>query len=190
MLKATATSATVADWIGVSARRVKDLRAAGVLPGASGDPYDLQACVRAYCAHMRPVTGRAAAGGSEGAPTFDAARIRLLGEQADAQAMKNDLARGEVVLIRDVTEVVGRSLSNVRTRLLAIPSERAALLHRCKTAVETESLLSSIIHDTLTELSTPEEYNGTRGNTEARRRGGAKGPKCRSADPRVPKPKP
>lgn len=161
------TAAIVADWLGISSRRVKDLRAEGVLPGIAGEKYDLRACVTAYCRHMRPTTGRAASGGSGAVETFDAARIRLLNEQADKLAMENERRRGELVEFGPAVKAFGQHLSTIRSRLLALPSEQAPALHRCKTAAEVQGRLTDVLHDLLSELSGPEKYvGGTGGHAE------------------------
>jgi len=161
------TAAIVADWLGISSRRVKELRADGVLPGLAGEKYDLRACVTAYCRHMRPTTGRAASGGSGAVETFDAARIRLLNEQADKLAMENERRRGELVEFAPMVKAFGQHLSAIRSRLLALPSEQAPSLHRCKTAAEIQGRLTDVLHHVLSELSAPEEYvGGARGDAE------------------------
>ncbi len=168
------TAAEVAAWLGISTRRVKELRADGVLPGTSGAPYDLQACVLAYCTHMRPAKGRAAAGGSDAAMTFDEARIRLLNEQADAQAMKNAATRGELIPASYVLRVIETDYSRVRTRLLAIPTSNAPRLCRIKGPPEMETAIYDLIVEALEELSNPENMRELAGNEEES--GGSGGP--------------
>lgn len=118
---AAATVAEVADWLGISTRRVKELRADGVLPGAPNEPYDLKACVRAYCSHIRPASGRAAAGGADGANALDQAKIAVLEEQRERLALLNEQIRGDAVQTSDLEAVIGAVLDGIRTRLLAHP---------------------------------------------------------------------
>lgn len=123
-----ATVAEVADWLGVSSRRVRELRAEGVLPGAPNDPYDLKACVRAYCSHVRPASGRNAAGGADGANALDQAKIAVLEEQRERLALLNEQIRGDAVQTGDLEAVIGAVLDGIRTRVLAHPRRATPLL--------------------------------------------------------------
>ena len=93
----TLSAAGLGRVFGISERRVRELRDQGSIPGQPDGRYNLVAAGRAYYASCRPATGRAAAGGVAGLVNFDAARIRLLTEQADAQAMRNATKRGELI---------------------------------------------------------------------------------------------
>lgn len=52
-----------------------------------------------------------------------------------------------------VTKLVGSEYAKVRTRLMAIPSERAPMLHQCKTVPELQDALTSAIIEALEELA-------------------------------------
>jgi len=151
-----ATVAEVADWIGLSTRRVKELRADGVLPGASGETYDLKACVTAYCAHIRPASGRSAAGGSDVAPDLDAARIRLLTAQAEGHEMKNAVTRGELIPTPDMETAIGALLDGMRARVLALPTRAAPLVVGLGGLAEVRDTLTGLVHEALTEIASNE----------------------------------
>lgn len=72
---------------------------------------------------------------------------------AKLRELEYDLKSGQVVAISDVVAQVGPMLAKVRTRLLAMPSEMAPALNRCKTAAEIEAELRRRITEVLTELS-------------------------------------
>ncbi len=151
-----ASAAEVGDWLGVSERRVKELRAAGVLPGASGEAYDLKACVRAYCSHIRPAAGRNAAGGSESAGGLDQARIEVLNEQRDRLRMLNAQMRGETVLAEDVETVVGAFADAVRAKVLALPTRAAPLVLGLPTLAEVRDKLTELAHEACGDLAASE----------------------------------
>lgn len=82
----------------------------------------------------------------------------------DAERMKeNYLARlrqleyeqkaGALVPADMVTKLVGAEYAKVRTRLMAIPSERSPALHRCATILELQDALMGAIVEALQELS-------------------------------------
>lgn len=69
------------------------------------------------------------------------------------QQLSYDLKSGAVVLAASVSTAVGAEYARVRTRLLAIPAERAPAVHRLKTVVEVEDLLRGVIVEALQELT-------------------------------------
>jgi phage terminase Nu1 subunit (DNA packaging protein) len=149
----TGSSADVADMIGISSRRVKELRADGVLPGAPRDPYDVRACVRAYCSHIRPSAGKAASGGSDAAVDVDTARVRLMTAQAIAREVLNTQLRGESVLNEDMEAIVGAVLDGVRSKLLGVPTKAAPHLLGMSNLAELRDKLTGFIHAACDELA-------------------------------------
>lgn len=153
-----ATQSDVAAHLDLSQAAVSQLVNEGVLPTPAGrGGLDLGASRIAYIRRLREqAAGRAPLG--DGPVDLDLVRerARLAKGQADAQEMRNDVMRGLVVLVTDVAAIVGRQFSSIRTRLLAIPAERAMRIHQASTVPETQQLLHDAVHDVLTELSTPE----------------------------------
>jgi hypothetical protein len=150
-MTASGTAADIADWLGVSSRRVSELQATGVIPKG-----DTKAAVRAYCAHIRPAAGRAAAGGSDAAPDLDTARVRLLTAQADAREMLNSQMRAETMTGSDVEAVVGAVVDGSRAKSLALPTRAAPLLVGLTNMAEIRDILTGLVHETLTELASAE----------------------------------
>lgn len=72
---------------------------------------------------------------------------------ARRQQLEYDLKAGTVVIAADVAKAVGSEYASVRTKLLAIPSERAAELHRLKTVTEVQDALRSVIVEALQRLT-------------------------------------
>nr|WP_314076351.1 hypothetical protein [uncultured Roseococcus sp.] len=165
-----ATVAEVADWIGVSSRRVRELRSEGVLPGGAGDQYDLRECVRAYCSHMRPSAGRAASGGSDGAVSLDQARVEVLNEQRDRLRMLNEQMRGDTVLAEDVESVVGAYADATRAKVLALPTRAAPLVLGLETLAEVRDKLTELAHEACGDLAASEIVSAV--HDRARRRAG------------------
>jgi phage terminase Nu1 subunit (DNA packaging protein) len=68
-------ASVVADWLGLSVRRVRELAAAGVVAKAGRNKFDLKAAVRSYAEHMREqAAGRA---GIDVATDIASANVRL-----------------------------------------------------------------------------------------------------------------
>ncbi len=142
--------------LGLSERRVRELRTEGVIPGLDKGRFNLAAAVAAYCAHLRPASGKAAAGGSEGGHALDAARVRLVTAQAVAREMLNDQLRGNSVQSEDLDLVVGGMIGAVRTKALAIPPIATGRLAGIIDPAEMQDVLTELVHDALTDLSRTE----------------------------------
>jgi hypothetical protein len=67
--------------------------------------------------------------------------------------LEYDKESGLVVMVSDVAKLVGEEYAKVRTRLLAIPSNFAPQIHRCKTVSEVNDLMERAIVEALEELT-------------------------------------
>jgi phage terminase Nu1 subunit (DNA packaging protein) len=67
--------------------------------------------------------------------------------------LEYDRESGAVVAVADVAKAVGEEYARVRTRLLAIPSERAPDIHRMKTVAQVQDALQEMIVQALEELT-------------------------------------
>ena len=55
--------------------------------------------------------------------------------------------------VKDTAQLVGQEYARVRTKMLAIPAERAPQLFRCKTVAEMQDMLRDVIGRALEELT-------------------------------------
>lgn len=76
---------------------------------------------------------------------------------ARLRQLEYDQKAGAVVPVEAIAKRVGDAFARVRTRLLAIPPERAPRLHRCKTLPEMQDALTEAIVEALQELTADEE---------------------------------
>lgn len=164
------TGVQVGKLLGISERRVRELRDDGVIPDNGAGQYVLGDAVPAYCAHMRPASGKEAAGGSESGVTLDAVRVRLITAQADAREMLNAQMRGEAVLSEDLDIVVGAICDAVRQRMLALPSNATSRIVGLTDSVAILAILTELVADALSELAAAEVVNAVK--DRARRRAG------------------
>ncbi len=104
------------DLLGVSGRTVRDLAKRGIL-SKSGNGFPARESARAYCAHLR-----AQAAGRGGSVNLTQERVRVAREQADSLALKNAIARGEMLSAREVERAWSSVLRDVRSAMLALPS--------------------------------------------------------------------
>ena len=136
------------DLWGISPGALSQLVKRGIAAKLGHDAYDLTTSTRAYIDHLRGTA--AGRGGEEQVLTLTGERARLAREQADAQALKNNVTRGEMVKAEDVARAWADILRGLRSQLLALPSRiRAELGHLTASDV---SRLDRLIRDLLTEL--------------------------------------
>jgi phage terminase Nu1 subunit (DNA packaging protein) len=83
------------DLWGISPGALSQLVKRGIASKLGHDAYDLTTSTRAYIDHLRGTA--AGRGGEEQVLTLTGERARLAREQADAQALKNNVTRGEMV---------------------------------------------------------------------------------------------
>lgn len=100
-------------------------------------------------------TALKALGSGDGNDALDwnAERTRKAKEEADALAMKNAQARGELIPRETFHIMVTSAFARVRARLLAMPSKLAPLVDGLSTPAEVQSLIKDSVHDALSELS-------------------------------------
>ncbi|RBL87939.1 hypothetical protein DDE05_00530 [Streptomyces cavourensis] len=67
--------------------------------------------------------------------------------------LEYDQKSGLVVMVSEVAALVGADYAKVRTRLLAIPAERAPQIHRCRTVTEVQDALQELITAALEDLT-------------------------------------
>lgn len=112
------TTDALADLIDLSPGRVLGLARSGDIPRVTAGRFNRREAVRAYIRYVKsnPV-GRKSAD-----PALADERRRLVREQADREAHRNAVARGELVAAADVKAAWESILTDVRAAMLAIPS--------------------------------------------------------------------
>lgn len=144
-----ATLHEVAGHLGITVKTLQELLHDGTLEKRDKGQYDLDECRKIYIHRLRETAaGRYSADGLN----LTEERARLAKEQADAKEMENAVARGELVRIEDVATRLEATLSNVRTRLLAIPTKVAAEAAAASEAKDVQALIERAIVGALNEL--------------------------------------
>lgn len=120
-------NATVlAQWLGVSDRMVRELAKDHIVVRAGHGLYKLKQSIRRYCEHVRRTASQR--GGDVSLAAMRDQRIRIAKEQADALALKNAKARGQVIDAEAVEAEWSGILRMVRAGMLAVPSRAGARL--------------------------------------------------------------
>ena len=107
------TSKVVAQWLGLTERRVRQLRDEGVIEEVRPGLYDLQSVVFRYITYL----------GGAGKQSLNNERMLLTAEKRKAAEMDNELRRGGLHRTEDVEQGVKTMFLNTRSRFLALPAK-------------------------------------------------------------------
>ena len=102
--------------LGIAVQTVRELARRGIIERSARGAYDFDASIRGYCAHLRE---QAAGRASQGQYDLATERARLAKEQADAQELKNQQLRGELISATEAESEWSALMVEGRGRLLA-----------------------------------------------------------------------
>lgn len=138
------TSKVVAQWIGLTERRVRQLRDEGVIEEYKPGLYDLQPTVLRYIRYV----------GGAGKESLTHERTMLTAAKRQAAEMENDLRRGDLHKTADIERGMKTMILNIRSRSLALPAKLSpALASMGGNQTEIFDTLKAAIDETLEELS-------------------------------------
>lgn len=139
------TSKVVAAWLGLTERRVRQLRDEGVISEKQPGLYDLQATVTRYITFLRNGSGKI---------NLNDERAGLTRAKREAAEMENKLRMGELHRTQDIEAGLKTVFLNIRGRFLALPAKLSPTLASMggnQTAIFDE--LKQAIDEALEELS-------------------------------------
>ena len=139
------TSKVVAAWLGLTERRVRQLRDEGVISEKQPGLYDLQATVTKYITFLRNGSGKI---------NLNDERAGLTRAKREAAEMENKLRMGELHRTQDIEAGLKTVFLNIRGRFLALPAKLSPTLASMggnQTAIFDE--LKQAIDEAVEELS-------------------------------------
>ena len=113
------TSKVVAAWLGLTERRVRQLRDEGVIAEKQPGLYDLQATVTKYILFMRNGSGKV---------NLNDERAGLTKAKREAAEMENRVRMGELHRTEDIETGLKTMFLNIRGRFLALPAKLSPTL--------------------------------------------------------------
>lgn len=137
------TARVVAGWLGVTERRVRQLRDEGVIQEARPGLYDLQPTVLHYIRYV----------GGAGKESLTHERTMLTAAKREMAQMENDLRRGDLHRTADIELGLKTMILNIRSRFLALPAKLSPALASLSGQMEIFDTLKEAIDETLEELS-------------------------------------
>lgn len=143
MPELTAKTPILAEMLSLSARRIQQLVAAGVLPKPTAKGHDLQTAVRAYIRFLQQPARSA---------SLTEAKQKLVEVQTALKEVELGHRRGELVEVSRCAAIWARAAAAIRARLLALPTKMAPMVVG-KPVRETSEVLRRQVHEVLTELS-------------------------------------
>jgi Phage DNA packaging protein, Nu1 subunit of terminase len=146
-----ATQSQCAKHIFLSLDRLKKLIDKGAITRQDPGQYDLDQVRKEYIENLRAVFTTRGTSVEQGID-LTRERARLAKEQADAQQMKNDMQRGDLVEINDVTKTVEEQFLATRAKLLALPTKYGPIIHASADSAEAQEVLREAIVEALDEL--------------------------------------
>lgn len=139
------TSKAVASWLGVTERRVRQLRDEGIISEEMPGLYNLRQTVSKYITYIK-----------KGSKDLNDERAGLTRAKREAAEMENALRRGELHRTEDIEAGIKNMLLNVKSRLLVLPGklseEIAGMAANKGSREEIFDLLSDAVNEALNEL--------------------------------------
>lgn len=143
------TSKAVAEVLGVTERRVRELRDEGVLTEERPGIFNLKTVVRQYVAYK---TG----GTKDDQSRLAAARADREETRGKIEKMKMEEAKGDLHRTEDVERGLKAIFANFKNRLETIPTKYAKTMAQLTDPVEAHDILQKAVEEALIELSNPD----------------------------------
>ncbi len=147
---ATYPVGTMAKLLLMTERNVAGLAQRGVIPKSERGRYELVPVVQAYIRYLRDRTIGGDMTGDENLANAKGRMVKARARMAEAEA---DLLDGTVLRRAAVEAAWERVLVALRMRILALPAKAAPVMHAAPTLAEASAVLTTAVHDLLTELA-------------------------------------
>lgn len=140
---------TIAKLLDITPRRVNILVNQEVLPKLERGRYAVVPVVRAYIGYLRKRT----VNNDVGADDYATHRARLTSAKADMAEMEREQMKDNLIPADDVADAWDAMASNMRAKLLSIPTKSATQVFAAKNQTEAKKILKEAINDALQELA-------------------------------------
>lgn len=141
---------TICKLLDLTPQRVAQLVNMGVIPKKERGRYELVPVVRGYIHYLRE---RAVKGDVSNGDDYSAHRARLTKAKADMAEMEREQMANRLIPADDVEKAWSDVVSNMRAKMLAIPTSAAADAQSAKNLAEAKHVLKERVNDALAELS-------------------------------------
>lgn len=142
------TSKAVAEVLGVTERRVRELRDEGVLSEERPGIFNMKTVVKQYLAYK--------IGDKDDQSRLAAARADREETRGKIEKMKMEEAKGDLHRTEDVERGLKAIFANFKNRLETIPTKYAKTMAQLTDPVEAHDILQKAVEEALVELSNPD----------------------------------
>lgn len=142
------TSKAVAEVLGVTERRVRELRDEGVLSEERPGIFNMKTVVKQYLAYK--------IGDKDDSSRLTAARADREEIRGKIEKMKMEEAKGDLHRTEDVERGLKAIFANFKNRLETIPTKYAKTMAQLTDPVEAHDILQKAVEEALIELSNPD----------------------------------
>lgn len=136
------TSKAVAKWLGLTERRIRQMRDAGIIRETKPGLYDMKPTVQAYLAYLRNNTG-----------DLNQQRAELTKTKKELAKLELDERKGDLHRTEDIERALTTMLMNFRTKVMSMPAKLAKTLAGMSDNAEIYDLLKKETDEALDELS-------------------------------------
>lgn len=137
------TAATVASFLGLTERRVKQMESEGIISAVRPGLFDLKKVTQQYIAYIKQ--------GSN--VDYNIERAKLVKAKRQAEEIDLKLRQQQVHESSEVERIITSMLINFKSRLMAIPAKLSPSLSQKNDKTEIFNILKNAIDEALNELS-------------------------------------
>ncbi|MEN8709256.1 MAG: hypothetical protein ABF310_04490 [Paracoccaceae bacterium] len=141
---------TICKLLDLTPQRINQLVNEGVIPRKERGRYELVPVVRAYVRYLRD---RAVKGDVATGDDYATHRARLTKAKADMAEMEREQMAARLLPASDVEKAWCDVVANMRTKILAIPTNAAADTQAASNLAEAKQVLKERVNDALSELA-------------------------------------
>lgn len=141
---------TMCKLLDLTPQRINQLVNMGVIPRKERGRYELVPVVRSYVRYLRE---RAIKGDVQGGDDYARHRARLTKAKADMAEMEREQMAARLLPYNDVEKAWCDVVANMRSKMLAIPTNAAADTQAASTLIEAKQILKERVNDALQELA-------------------------------------
>ncbi len=132
----------MAQWLGLTERRIRQMRDAGIIREAKPGLYDMKPTVQAYLAYLRNNTG-----------DLNQQRAELTKAKKELAELELGERKGNLHRTEDVEQALTTMLMNFRTKIMSMPAKLAKTVAGMSESAEIYDLLKKETDEALDELS-------------------------------------
>ena len=150
-------SGTLAKLFNITDVRIQQLAKLGIVTKAARGRYELWQSIRGYVRYLQDRAAGKGMSGDGDESNYEVQRTRVYRNRADILESQSQAIRGELHDAACIAEVMGEGLSNIRAKLLAIPTTAGPRVADETDPNKCAALIEALLHEAMAECS---KYNG------------------------------